>query len=567
MPFPTHLSHFASLRRSGAPVVDKTAYIHALESGPTAHPFLLFLRPPGFGKSLLSSVLEHYYDRALCQDFDSIFEGLSIHSSPTPLKGSYRVLYLDLSPVEAATGPKAAIAALEGATRASIAALMRRQGGSLIDDPQLTKALRSDLEAGALLTALFIACAGEDCPLFVLVDAFEGAADPPGPFATALAPHIAALFGALKAGTRLGSVARILVTGTTPLPPEALGLGQDILVPVTESPALLGLCGWSREECVGYIKALPQAKIWDIEGLVEELEALFGGYHFRPGVKPPLMNPRGVLRALRALSDQGALPEGPRALGLGRPSPGERAVDLGPGGEAALGETLARLLGGAGISAPIGGGGWIARANHQGLVTRGPRREGLEVYGLPNRVAAMAAGERLLSSLAERAEGVPNSEALAQGVSRLGYRGELAPLVSLLRPLLRAVAEGESLPLRSLTLVAILRALTDQAGVLRTEVISGDNHPLLHLSPITQEDGARFAWVIAPRYLPAGTTGGELEEALELAEGQAAGFIKSLGAAGAPGAAPRYKSAALVVVGSGACHWQIAGAQGVVQGV
>lgn len=59
MKFPYGLSDFDTLRREDYWYLDRTDRIPALEA---AGRQLIFLRPRRFGKSLLLSMLEHYYD-------------------------------------------------------------------------------------------------------------------------------------------------------------------------------------------------------------------------------------------------------------------------------------------------------------------------------------------------------------------------------------------------------------------------------------------------------------------------------------------------------------------------
>ncbi|MEY4194081.1 MAG: hypothetical protein RLZZ226_449, partial [Pseudomonadota bacterium] len=59
MKFPYGLSDFAAIRQEGYFYQDRTGLIPQLEQ---AGRQLLFLRPRRFGKSLLLSMLENYYD-------------------------------------------------------------------------------------------------------------------------------------------------------------------------------------------------------------------------------------------------------------------------------------------------------------------------------------------------------------------------------------------------------------------------------------------------------------------------------------------------------------------------
>ncbi|MFA6778464.1 MAG: AAA family ATPase, partial [Paludibacteraceae bacterium] len=76
---PYAVSNFAEIRGEGFYYVDKTMYIEQLERFKAP----VFLRPRRFGKSLLVSVLEHYYDRSKREKFDSLFAGTYVGGRPT----------------------------------------------------------------------------------------------------------------------------------------------------------------------------------------------------------------------------------------------------------------------------------------------------------------------------------------------------------------------------------------------------------------------------------------------------------------------------------------------------
>ena len=98
MKFPYGHSDFHSLRTEGYLYLDRTQHIPELEA---AGKQLIFLRPRRFGKSLLLSTLENYYDINRAEDFDTLFGGLSIDQNPTPEKNQYMVLRWDFSKVSA----------------------------------------------------------------------------------------------------------------------------------------------------------------------------------------------------------------------------------------------------------------------------------------------------------------------------------------------------------------------------------------------------------------------------------------------------------------------------------
>ena len=81
MKFPYGISDFRQVIGEGYYFVDRSDHIHTLEE---IGKQLLFLRPRRFGKSLLLSMLENYYDLARADEFEQLFGRLAIGQNPTP---------------------------------------------------------------------------------------------------------------------------------------------------------------------------------------------------------------------------------------------------------------------------------------------------------------------------------------------------------------------------------------------------------------------------------------------------------------------------------------------------
>ena len=96
MKFPYGISDFYKVITEAYLYVDRTDRIPLLEA---AGPTLLFLRPRRFGKSLLLSMLENYYDVAKAAEFDRLFGALAIGRNPTALRNRYLVMRWDFSDV------------------------------------------------------------------------------------------------------------------------------------------------------------------------------------------------------------------------------------------------------------------------------------------------------------------------------------------------------------------------------------------------------------------------------------------------------------------------------------
>ena len=98
MQFPYGLSDFGTLIQDGYFYQDRTDRIPQLEETGRQ---LIFIRPRRFGKSLLLSMLEHYYDVNRADQFETLFGHLAIGRNPTPLHNQYLVMKWDFSLVKA----------------------------------------------------------------------------------------------------------------------------------------------------------------------------------------------------------------------------------------------------------------------------------------------------------------------------------------------------------------------------------------------------------------------------------------------------------------------------------
>ena len=96
MKFPYGISDFKKVITKGYYYCDRTDKIPLLEALDSQ----LFIRPRRFGKSLLLSMLENYYDVAKADEFDEMFGDLAIGKNPTESRNAYFILRWDFSCVD-----------------------------------------------------------------------------------------------------------------------------------------------------------------------------------------------------------------------------------------------------------------------------------------------------------------------------------------------------------------------------------------------------------------------------------------------------------------------------------
>jgi len=92
------VTDFALLREENAYFIDRTSVVRELEKTRYA----MFLRPRRFGKSLICSILQAYYDIDYADRFEELFGGLAIGRDPTPERGKYLFLDFNFTGVEKA---------------------------------------------------------------------------------------------------------------------------------------------------------------------------------------------------------------------------------------------------------------------------------------------------------------------------------------------------------------------------------------------------------------------------------------------------------------------------------
>ena len=91
---PYGVSNFVEVVEQNQYYVDKTMYLPLLEQQPNS---LIFIRPRRFGKSIFLSMLRTNYDISQKEKFQKRFGNLWIGSQPTPLQGTFQILFLDFS--------------------------------------------------------------------------------------------------------------------------------------------------------------------------------------------------------------------------------------------------------------------------------------------------------------------------------------------------------------------------------------------------------------------------------------------------------------------------------------
>ena len=276
--------------------VDNTAYIRALE--PCRTP--VFLRPKRFGKSVVCSMLAHYYDIDLKDRFDELFGRTDIGRNPTPLRNSFLVLQFDFSTVQVGTLAQIERNFWENVKRSVRDLTVREKhlaDWSSVFNAQnpadLVDAVRSVIRENHLP------------PLYVIIDEYDNFTNElvvsgRDTEYNAICGHdsqgdatresfFKAFFKSFKAGLADGTVGRTYFTGVLPITLDDLSSGFNVGTVVNLDPDKLGMVGFTKAQVKRYVDEVfaeheldPAIK----SAVLADLKAFYDGYHFLPGTEP-----------------------------------------------------------------------------------------------------------------------------------------------------------------------------------------------------------------------------------------------------------------------------------------
>jgi hypothetical protein len=325
MKIPYGQSDFADIRRRGMFYVDKTPALPELESDETGYRYLLFLRPRRFGKSLLLSMLGNYYDLARAGQFDELFGGLWIHEHPTPEQGRYLVLSLDFSSVNTSGGQETLVRTFFEVVRSGVEDVLIRYRERIPGLARLDDRLSTYQDADALMLAFLRLVGALGHKAYVLIDEYDH-------FANRLLSDgedelyesivrgtgfVRSFYAALKTGTGTGGLARMFVTGISPVMLDDLSSGFNIITHISQLPRFNTMAGFTRadvERAVDETLATSprledDPRLGDRARLLETLERYYNGYRFSEDATESMYNSDLVLYFLLQIQSTGRYPK------------------------------------------------------------------------------------------------------------------------------------------------------------------------------------------------------------------------------------------------------------------
>ena len=291
------VADYAQIRRKNGWFIDRTAKIRDLE----ANAYVLFLRPRRFGKSLLLSILEAYYDIAYADRFDEFFSGTDIGANPTDERGKYMILYFNFSAVskdvrKVEDSFEKYAAERFGAFAEKYASRMPRG---------LSEKMLALSSARERMNALFSGMKGEELGIYCLIDEYDNFTN------TILAESGQAAYDALCHGdgffkqffTELKALTtsldaplkRLFITGVSPVTMDDVTSGFNIGANISLDPMFADLVGFRHDDLRAISDYYAAECGFDAERAYQTALAWYDNYRFGSFAAPPIANTTIVL--------------------------------------------------------------------------------------------------------------------------------------------------------------------------------------------------------------------------------------------------------------------------------
>ena len=276
--------------------VDNTSYIRNLEDVATP----IFLRPKRFGKSIVCSMLAHYYDINLKDRFDELFGKTDIGRNPTPLRNSFLVLTFDFSTVQVGT-----LAEIERNFIEHVRGRVERFATQYAQLADWSEALKLTGPAAMIDKVRDIVQNKGLPPLYVIIDEYDNFTNElvvsnRDMEYNAVCGHdsrgdatresfFKAFFKSFKAGLADGTVGRTYFTGVLPITLDDLSSGYNVGTVVSINSELMNLVGFTQAQVEKYVDDIYAEYGFDRsnrEAVLADLKAFYDGYRFRPDAEP-----------------------------------------------------------------------------------------------------------------------------------------------------------------------------------------------------------------------------------------------------------------------------------------
>ena len=301
---PYGISDYERLIENNYYYIDKTMYIEKLEN--LSEPYITFLRPRKFGKTLFTSTLENYYDISKKDKFEELFKNTYIGKNPTALKNKYYVLKFNFSGIDTENEEK---------TIQGFKVKVTESVKEFIEKYNINFLVNTSESAEGILYSL-IKTFGIQKPnekIYVIIDEYDHFANELLGFNTSRFKDLVSKNGKirkwyeiLKEGTER-VVDRIFITGVAPITLDSLTSGFNISSDKTQNAKFNEMMGFTKEELVNMMREIG-LKQEEQENILPIMKENYDGYMFSIDGKEKIYNSNMCLYFLNNYVDQGKVP-------------------------------------------------------------------------------------------------------------------------------------------------------------------------------------------------------------------------------------------------------------------
>ncbi|MCD6588662.1 MAG: AAA family ATPase, partial [Candidatus Fermentibacteraceae bacterium] len=296
--------------------VDKTKYLEILENLDTYH--LFFLRPRRFGKSLWLSILEHYYDVNKKDRFEELFGDTYIGKNPTPLRNTYPILKLNFSGIPTDGKSEKIKTSFDLRIRISIESFY-------FSYPQLCKNFnfkedyQNTIDSTDMLAKFLSMMSLNNIKFYLLIDEYDNFANnilihhgkERYQRVTHQAGFLRSFFAAVKNGTESGAIARMFVTGVSPLVLSDVTSGMNIGDNISNKVIFNSMIGFTQnevEEMLDYYIDAEVVKKEERSEIIELMQYNYNNYCFSENVDEKVYNSDMILYFFNNYSQEKKIP-------------------------------------------------------------------------------------------------------------------------------------------------------------------------------------------------------------------------------------------------------------------
>ena len=428
--------------------VDKTKYIEILENLP--QPYIMFLRPRKFGKTLFTSTIENYYDIKKKDKFEELYKDTYIGKHPTELKNSYHILRFNFSGIDT-SDEETTMRGFKSKTISSIRYFIQKYNLDFyINENEDAENILDNL-----IKAFSIQKSNEK--IYAIIDEYDHFANELLGFNTDKFKSLVSKNGkvrkwyeVLKEGTET-VIDRIFITGVAPITLDSLTSGFNIGTDKTQDAKLNEMLGFTEEELIELMNN-QEISTEEQSKLLPVMKEYYDGYKFSLNGKEKIYNSNMCLYFLNEYLENKDLPRNLVDVNIASDySKIGKMLDLCKGEKRA--EIIEKTVSGEGILAEITqkfnpsmeftDTDLVSMLYYLGYLTISNEKLGKSELKIPNKVMREIYSEYFMKLIDEKAKMQIDNDEYNQVLEELALEGKIDKIIEILQKYLKNLSNRD----------------------------------------------------------------------------------------------------------------------------